>query len=157
MAERKGSKMNSEESRQSEKERRESAQQGKGKVIAGSGRPLEGRKLDQMVSLRLDPAMVTSLREIAESNGIGVSDLIREAIADWLSARNQAQFDVSFSLIDTGFSMYGATSAIGTASRVRESRKDYVEVLEDVVFRTYADADAGPGRSRPEVLRSGKS
>lgn len=101
MDERKGSGMSTEELRRSEKQRRELAEREKGKVVEGSGQALVGRKLDQMVSLRLDPELLRSLREVAESSGNAVSDLIREAIVQWLSARETAQYSISISHIQT--------------------------------------------------------
>jgi predicted transcriptional regulator len=94
--------MSTEELRQSEKERRELAEREKGTVVEGSGRALTGRKLDQMVSLRLDPDLLRTLREIAEGSGNAVSDLIREAIVRWLSARETTQYSFSISRIETG-------------------------------------------------------
>jgi hypothetical protein len=64
-------------------------------LIEGSGRRGESRRLDQMVSARLDPPLVASLKHLAEKRGISFSDVLREA-ALLLVAREQAQNVISF-------------------------------------------------------------
>jgi hypothetical protein len=64
-------------------------------LIEGSGRRGESRRLDQMVSARLDPALVSSLKQLAERRGISLSDVLREA-ALLLLAREDAQNVISF-------------------------------------------------------------
>jgi hypothetical protein len=66
-------------------------------LIEGSGRRGESRRLDQMISARLDPALVSSLKQLAERRGISLSDVLREA-ALLLLAREDAQNVVSFSV-----------------------------------------------------------
>jgi predicted DNA-binding ribbon-helix-helix protein len=73
-----GAQMN-DEARRSEQERRELAQQNAGEVIEGSGRVVTPRRLGQMVSLRLEPAVAEALRELANRRGISLSELLREA------------------------------------------------------------------------------
>jgi Ribbon-helix-helix protein, copG family len=68
----------SEEHRRSERERRELAQQHAGEVVEGSGRPVAPRRLDQMISLRLEPDLAAALRGLAERRGVTVSELLRE-------------------------------------------------------------------------------
>lgn len=68
----------SDERRRSERERREAAQQHAGEVIAGSGRSVAPKRLDQMVSLRLEPDLVAALRALADRRGVSVSELLRE-------------------------------------------------------------------------------
>jgi hypothetical protein len=61
-----------------ERERREAAQKHRGEVVAGSGRALASRRIDQMVSVRLDPALLADLRVIAEQREVTLSELLRE-------------------------------------------------------------------------------
>jgi hypothetical protein len=68
----------SDEHRRSERERREFARQHAGEVVEGSGRPAAPRRLDQMVSLRLEPELAAALRGLAERRGVTMSELLRE-------------------------------------------------------------------------------
>ena len=62
----------------SEQERRNVAYANRGEVIPGSATPVEGRRLGQIVSLRLEPEILILLREIAHRKDLTVSDLLRE-------------------------------------------------------------------------------
>lgn len=66
-------------SKESERQRRERAQQHAGDVVAGSGRVIEPRRLDHMISVRLEPELVTRLRRMATENGMTLSDILRRA------------------------------------------------------------------------------
>jgi hypothetical protein len=79
-----------EEARQSEQERRELAQQHAGEVVEGSGRVVAPRRLGQMVSVRLEPALAESLRELANRRGTSVSEALREAAIRLLEADQAA-------------------------------------------------------------------
>lgn len=48
-------------------------------LVEGSGRRLESRRLDQMISVRLDPTLVAALRELAHQRRVSLSDILREA------------------------------------------------------------------------------
>jgi len=65
----------------SEREKRELANAHRGEVLVESAQAIEGRRLDQVVSLRLEPETVAELREIANRRGVTVSDLLREGAA----------------------------------------------------------------------------
>jgi hypothetical protein len=65
---------------------REAARATRGKVVAGSGTAIEPRKLDQMVSLRLDPEILADLRKLANQAGTGVSELLRTAASQFIAA-----------------------------------------------------------------------
>jgi hypothetical protein len=67
-----------EEERASERDRREDAIRHRGDVEAGSGSLVEPRRVPQMVSLRLDPELVRSLRKVASDRGLSLSDILRE-------------------------------------------------------------------------------
>jgi predicted DNA-binding ribbon-helix-helix protein len=69
----------SDEARRSEQERRELAQQHAGEVVEGSGRVVTPRRLGEMISLRLEPALAEALRELADRRGVSLSELLREA------------------------------------------------------------------------------
>lgn len=64
-------------------------------LIEGSGRLGEPRRLDQMVSARLDPTLVAALRRLAETRGVSLSDVLREA-AVLLLAREEAANVITF-------------------------------------------------------------
>ena len=64
-------------------------------LIEGSGRRGEPRRLDQMVSARLDPPLVAALKDFAEKHGMSFSDVLREA-ALLLLAREEAENVISF-------------------------------------------------------------
>ena len=68
----------SEERRDNEVARRERAQAHAGEVVSGSGKRGKPRRMGQMVSVRLDGELVSTLRAIAEQRGVTVSDLLRE-------------------------------------------------------------------------------
>src|SRR5919199_5102585 len=68
----------SDERRESEIARRERAQAHAGEVVSGSGKRGKPRRMAQMVSVRLDGELVSTLRNIAEQRGVTVSDLLRE-------------------------------------------------------------------------------
>ncbi len=49
-------------------------------IVAGTGRPMEGIGLEQMVSVRLDAEAVSRLRVLADRRNMSLSALIREAL-----------------------------------------------------------------------------
>jgi hypothetical protein len=90
----------SEERRDSEIARRERAQAHAGEVISGSGKRGKPRRMAQMVSVRLDGELVSTLRTIAQQRGVTVSDLLREGaeliVADaYANTRPQTSFTIS--------------------------------------------------------------
>lgn len=76
----------SDEHQRSERERREQAQQHAGEVVEGSGRAVAPRRLDQMISLRLEPELAAALRALANRRGVSVSELLRESAIYLLEA-----------------------------------------------------------------------
>ena len=67
-------------------------------LVEGSGRQGEPRRLDQMVSARLDPELVATLRDFAARHGISLSDVLREAAVQLLAretAVNVITFDIT--------------------------------------------------------------
>ena len=64
-------------------------------LIEGSGRRGEARRLDQMISARLDPVLVVALKDLAAKRGASLSDLLREAALLPLS-REEAQNIITF-------------------------------------------------------------
>lgn len=87
-------------------------------LIEGSGRRGEPRRLDQMVSVRLDPTIVAVLKQLAEKRGISLSDVLREA-ALMLLRREEAQNVITFCV--------DVTSA-RTGGVARESFRQDIEV-----------------------------
>ncbi len=100
----------SEERRESEIARRERAQAHAGEVALGSGKRGRPRRMAQMVSVRLDGELVSTLRNIADQRGVTVSDLLREGAEQvvqnaFVAARPRITYTVS-----------GADEAIPTAT-----------------------------------------
>jgi hypothetical protein len=93
-----------EDQRGTERARRDLAQGQRGSVVEGSGRPVEGRKVPQMVSLRVDPDVLAELRGLAEASGLSVSDLLRQAAGQLLAASKQSRFHVRIDHVETGIS-----------------------------------------------------
>ncbi len=65
--------------RTDELERRAKAQSQRGEMEPMSGRAIEPRHLDQMLSIRLSPDLAGSLRSIAKERSTTLSAVIREA------------------------------------------------------------------------------
>jgi len=66
-------------------------------LIEDAGQAGKPRRLDQMVSARLDPPLVAALRRFAKRRGITFSDVIRLASLNLL-AREDAQNVIVFSV-----------------------------------------------------------
>lgn len=64
-----------------ERARQDAAYAARGDVVEGSAQSIEGRRLAQIVSLRLDADTVAALRDIAERRRASLSDLLREGLA----------------------------------------------------------------------------
>jgi metal-responsive CopG/Arc/MetJ family transcriptional regulator len=67
-------------------------------IIETSGQRGEPRRLDQMISVRLDPTLVAALKEVARRNGLSLSDVLRDAALLFLEreeARNVTTFTVA--------------------------------------------------------------
>jgi uncharacterized protein (DUF4415 family) len=77
------------ERRADERRRRTLAEEHRGEVVEGSGVNVEPRKLDHMVSVRLDPAILRELRAIAESRKTTLSAVLRDAAAQYATYARQ--------------------------------------------------------------------
>lgn len=67
-------------------------------LIVGSGQRGELRRLDQMISARLDPVLVAALKELAAKRNMSLSDVLREAATLLLKreeSSNVIRFEVS--------------------------------------------------------------
>jgi predicted transcriptional regulator len=87
--------------RKDEIERRELAQANKGRVVSRSGTPVEPRRLDQMISVRLDPDVVIGLRRLAESTGTSISELLRTAAAQLVANAQMRHVSVELTRVVT--------------------------------------------------------
>lgn len=67
--------------REDEKRRREAAQAGVGEVQP-EGHEVPGRSIKQMVSVRLEAQLLKDLRQLAEEQGVSISDLLRQAAVE---------------------------------------------------------------------------
>jgi hypothetical protein len=68
----------SEEQREAEEIRQEKIEAGVGKIIPGAGRRGTSRRMDQMVSVRLDGDLIARLKTVARRRGLTLSELVRE-------------------------------------------------------------------------------
>lgn len=100
----------SEERRNNEIARRERAQAHAGEVVPGSGKRGTPRRMAQMVSVRLDGELVSTLRTIAEQRGVTVSDLLREG------AEQVVRKTYAAARPRTSYTITGADQAIPTAA-----------------------------------------
>ena len=75
--------------RESEKDRREQAQERKGDVVPRSGKLVEPKSLEQMLSVRLNSSAIALLRNIAQSQRVSVSSLIRTAVGEFTARSGQ--------------------------------------------------------------------
>ena len=71
--------------------RRERAQRHAGEVVEGTERQIDARRLGTMMSVRLDPEVVASLRKIADSHGVSVSEVLRQAAAEYVARSESAE------------------------------------------------------------------
>lgn len=78
-------------------------------LVEGSGRQGEPRRLDQMISARLDPGLVATLRDFAARHGMSLSDVLREAAVQLL-AREAATNVITFNVTVTNATRSGAIS-----------------------------------------------
>ena len=79
---------------------RERAQAHAGEVVSGSGKRGKPRRMAQMVSVRLDGELVSTLRTIAKQRGVTVSDLLREGAEQvvqktYAAARPRVSYTIS--------------------------------------------------------------
>lgn len=72
-------------SEMTEQGRRNLAFKQRGQVSDDLAEVVEPRRMQQMMSLRLDSDMVAALRDVASQRGVSVSDLLREG-ANWVIA-----------------------------------------------------------------------
>ncbi len=68
--------------RRSERERRDEAQRNAESLVEEALREVPPSDLKQVLSLRMEPQLIRSLRRIASERGTTVSELLREAAAD---------------------------------------------------------------------------
>jgi hypothetical protein len=69
-------------------------------LIEGAGQRGEPRRLDQMISARLDPTLVAALKHFARAHELSLSDVIREA-ALLLLQREQSEHVITFNVAIT--------------------------------------------------------
>jgi uncharacterized protein (DUF4415 family) len=119
--------------RASEKTRRELAQRTHSGAIEGRGEVLEPRRLDQLVSLRLDPQLISALRELATERQTTISVLLREAASRLVRDSRAIHGEVQITRVETGY--IGSSPAQGpfqtSSSICVDSKRDY-ELLSNV-------------------------
>ena len=72
--------------RRSERERRDEAQSNAESLVEEAGREVPRSDLKQVLSLRMDPQLIRSLRHIARERGTTVSELLRAAASQMVNA-----------------------------------------------------------------------
>jgi hypothetical protein len=70
--------------REAEIEARRRADEARGQVVEGSGERIAGRRLPQVISLRLDGDLLSALRAYASDKNLSLSDVIRSAAVRFL-------------------------------------------------------------------------
>jgi hypothetical protein len=96
--------------REREKALREAAIAGAGALaVPGSGRPLEPREIKQMLSVRLEPELISQLRDLATKRGQSISDVIREALVQLVTEASMSR--VMFSNFELKGVDYGRTTS----------------------------------------------
>lgn len=83
-----------EDQRRSEHERREAALDVAGSGVEPGAREVPSARLKQMLSLRMEPELIRAIRAVAESRGISVSDLLREAAMDLVERHSQQSIQI---------------------------------------------------------------
>jgi hypothetical protein len=108
----------------SERERRELANAHRGEVVPESAVPVQPQQLDQVVSLRLDPNTITTLREIANRRGMTMSDLLRQGAGMVIVAAGQTQ-QITDLKVDVVVEPHTSTNQVSefTANPVRQEPK----------------------------------
>lgn len=87
--------------RRSERERRDEAQRNAEDLVEEAIREVPPSEMKQMLSLRMDPQLIRSLRRIATERGTTVSELLREAATEIVSGA-KGRSHVAFRQIGAG-------------------------------------------------------
>lgn len=122
----------------SERERRELAEAHRDDAPLETVGPVEPRRLGQMVSLRFEPDILARLREIANSRGSTVSDLLREGAALVIASNEQAMQITRISLnvevqpTETRARLWGASAGEYTGNPSRHPEWDSDELYSGV-------------------------
>lgn len=119
----------SEVRRRSESARRDEAFEHRGEVVPESGRPVEPRRVPQVVSLRLHPDLLAALRTLADARGTSVSELLREG-AEFVIIRSTAAF-VQWRLSQVHHEQ--TVPRIGDVISASSVRPESIEPLADAV------------------------
>lgn len=89
-----------EDKRRTEPERREAALNAPETDVDLEAWEVPSREIRQMLSVRIEPRVVRELRRIAQSRGVAVSDLLREAAARLIEEERRQH--VRLSLVQSG-------------------------------------------------------
>lgn len=119
--------------RQDEIRRQDAAPKARGQVVEGSGRKMALRRLDQMISVRLDPDVLAGLRSLADETGRSVSDLLRAAAASLVARRHMSQISVTMESVSPLLGPGVATHDVKTfAGVVEKTEAESERLFEDV-------------------------
>lgn len=104
------------QAREAEAIRQEKLEAGVGKIVPGAGRRGTPRRMDQMVSVRLDGELIARLKTVARRRRLTLSELVREG-AELIveEAYADAQPQASFTVIgakETPHTMTGRALAV---------------------------------------------
>jgi predicted DNA-binding ribbon-helix-helix protein len=122
------------EHRENEKRRREAAQATIAKVEPG-GHEVPGRSIKQMVSVRLEAQLLKDLRELAEMQGVSISDLLRQAAVELVERSRTTSVLVRYgraeapSGITSALTARQATYGVTTSEEAQVSGNESVDVL----------------------------
>jgi predicted DNA-binding ribbon-helix-helix protein len=98
------------ERREDEKRRREAAQASIAEVLPG-GHEVAGRSIKQMVSVRLEAQLLKELRELAEEQGVSISDLLRRAAVELVERSRTTSVLVHYRRTEASSMLIGALTA----------------------------------------------
>jgi hypothetical protein len=87
--------------RRSERERRDEAQRNAEDLVEEAVREVPPSDMKQVLSLRMDPQLIRSLRRIATERGTTVSELLRQAATEIVSG-SKVRHHVAFRQVGTG-------------------------------------------------------
>jgi uncharacterized protein (DUF4415 family) len=118
------------EARSAEAAMREAAES-MGEVVPESGQAIAGRSIPQMVSVRLDPALVRALRETALATDSTMSDVLRRAVVKFVeSSQARQRFELTIRQVFAS-SEWSKLTVRPSSGRESESLVDWVTFEEE--------------------------
>jgi hypothetical protein len=106
--------------REAEIEARRRADEARGQVVEGSGERIAGRRLPQVISLRLDGELLSALRAYAIDKNLSLSDVMRSAAVSFLEEQAAVPVLVQLRQVARSSSSYNQDwEKSGTSAAIR--------------------------------------